>query len=335
VSVRPIAVIGGTGFIGRHLVERLRAAHAPVVVVSRHAAWPDGPPPADVTMIRVDLSDPASVPVLRAGLAGSDRVIALAGLLMRPGRDKHAYRRLHVDGVRHLLTALAPTAAPDRPVRLVHVSTTGVLGPTGGTPLDENAPPDPRTPYEITKLEGERLALAARAPGLEVVVVRPGWVYGPGDAHLLALCRAVRRGLFVPIAGGRARWQPIFVDDLVRALEAALTTPGLDGAVLHAAGAEVVTIADLGARLARRLGARPRTISMPKPPALLAGALLELLCRPFGIEPPLSRQRVRTLTEDRLYAIDRIRERLGFTPEVTLDGGLDRAIAWYRGRGLL
>jgi nucleoside-diphosphate-sugar epimerase len=68
---------------------------------------------------------------------------------------------------------------------------------------------------------------------------------------------------------------------------------------------------------------------------MTAGAALELGLRPFGIEPPLSRMRVRTLTEDRVYRIDRARQTLGFEPETSLDDGLAETVGWYREHGYL
>ena len=68
---------------------------------------------------------------------------------------------------------------------------------------------------------------------------------------------------------------------------------------------------------------------------MAAGAALELGLRPFGVEPPLSRARVRTLTQDRVYCIDRARRKLGFEPETTLDGGLAETVNWYREHGFL
>jgi dihydroflavonol-4-reductase len=210
-----------------------------------------------------------------------------------------------------------------------------VLGPTGPEPLGEEAPPRPSTPYEATKAEGEAAALGERTPGVEVAIVRPGLVYGERDLHLLSLWRAVAAGTFRTIGGGRAVWQPIHVDDVARALERALGAPGIDGGVFHVAGAEPVTVSDLAGRIAARLGTVVHGPDLPLPVARAAGALLEALLVPFGIDPPLSRSRVRTLTEHRRYRIDRAREALGFVPEVSLDEGLDRAHAWYRDHGRL
>src|SRR5262249_19188481 len=154
---------------------------------------------------------------------GASVVVNLAGTLWKPAIAGETYERVHVQGTRLVIDALQAAAGSNGPVRLVHVSTTGVLGPTGPDPKPETAPPAPSTEYERTKLEGERLALAARGPGLEVVVIRPGLVYGPRDMHLLPFFQAIERGLFRPIAKGRARWQPVFVDDVARGIDDAMS----------------------------------------------------------------------------------------------------------------
>ena len=327
-----VLVLGGTGFLGSHLVERLAEAGTPVRVATGRGRWPWGPLPRGVETTRFDVGEVTAPRDWDALIEGSPRIVNLAGVLQRPGLPGDLYRRVHVDGPRHLQWAVARAG---KPRRIVHVSTTGVLGPTGPEPLAEEAPPRPVTVYERTKAEGERVALAGRGPGLEVVVVRPGLVYGERDLHLLGLWRSIASGTFRTISGGRARWQPVHVDDVGRALARALTAPGLDGEVFHVAGKDAVPLGELAARIARRLGTHVRGPDLPLPLALVAGLGLETLLLPFGIEPPLSRARVRTLTEDRLYRIDRVRERLGLTPEVDLDAGLDRTHAWYRDHGHL
>ncbi|HEX5041540.1 MAG TPA: NAD-dependent epimerase/dehydratase family protein [Candidatus Polarisedimenticolaceae bacterium] len=327
-----VLVLGGTGFLGSHLVERLARGGTAVRVASARGRWPWGSLPAGVETTRFDLAEVTAPRDWDALIEGSPRIVNLAGVLQRPGRARDLYRRVHVDGPRHLLAAAVRAGVPRR---IVHVSTTGVLGPTGPEPLAEDAPPRPATIYERTKAEGERLAREGRRPGLEVVVIRPGLVYGERDLHLLGLWRAIASATFRTIAGGRARWQPVHVDDVARALQAAIAAPGVDGEIFHVAGREVIPIAELAARIARLLGTAVKGPGLPLPLALAAGVALEALLLPFGIEPPLSPARVRTLTQDRLYRIDHVRDVLGLVPEVDLDAGLARAHAWYRSHGHL
>ena len=326
-------VLGGTGFIGSHLVDSLAAQGGEVVAVSRRGAWPWGKLPRNTQVVALDVADQERHDELAAVLEDADRVINLVGALSRPTLPKGELRHLHVDGTRHVVVTLAKAGVARS--RLVHVSTTGVLGPTGPTPKDEEAPPHPTNEYESTKLEGETIALASRRPSREVAIVRPGLVYGPRDPHLRAWFRAIAAGAYRAISGGRALWQPIYVDDVVRGIEAALETRGADGQTFHLAGKERITIADLGTRIGAALGKHPHRTSFPYPLAMAAGAILEAIYLPRKKDPPLSRARVRTMTEDRVYAIDRAERLLKVTPETLLDDGLRKTVAWYRAHGSL
>lgn len=330
----PVLVIGGTGFIGSHLVENLARRGREVRIASRGGRWPWGEAPPGTEFHRIDLAGDSCVEELAPLLKNASAVVNLAGRLYRPNLPEGAYRDLHAAGTGRLLAALEKAAA-GRPVRYVHVGTTGVLGPTGDHPLDEDAPPAPGTIYEATKLEGEKTALAGRSDSREVVVVRPGLVYGPRDLHLLALFRSIASGTFHLIAGGAARWQPIHVEDAALGIVAALERPGCDGGVYHLAGSEMVRVADLAERISKLLGRKGRLPGLPYPVAFALGAVLEAAFRPFGANPPLSRSRVRTLTESRLYQIGRAEREIGFFPSRDLDEGLASTVAWYREHGYL
>jgi nucleoside-diphosphate-sugar epimerase len=327
-------VTGGTGFIGSHVVERLAASGLAVAVVSRSGRWRWGRAPEGVECVALDLRDPAVQPRLDRLVRNSRTIINLAGTLFRPGVPEDDYRELHVEGVRRLVKA-ARSASGNGLRRLVHVSTTGVLGPTGADPVDEGSEPHPTTWYEATKLEGERTALEEGSAELEVVVVRPGLVYGPRDLHLLGLYRAVDRGLYRTIAGGDARWQPIHVADVSHGIECAAGGRDVNGEVFHVAGNETIAVAELAGKIAALLGRRIRRPSLPYGVAMAAGTALEVAARPFGLEPPLTRSRVRTLTEDRLYRTEHVRRKLGFEPATRLDDGLAETVTWYREHGYL
>ena len=318
-------VLGGTGFLGSHVVERLAKRDPDITIVSRTEKG--------VRHRSIDIATHDAQHALDKVLAHASTVVNLTGILARPTLRREAYTRLHVDGTHRVVDALAH-AKVERS-RLIHVSTTGVLGPTTTTPRDEETIPAPGTVYEQTKLEGETIALAARRPGREVVIVRPGLVYGPGDLHLLSWFRAIAQGTYCPIGGGKALWQPIFVDDLVRGIEAALDVPAADGQTFHLAGAERVTVGELGERIAQAMGRPAPTTAIPRGLAMAAGAIFEAVYTPLRRDPPLSRARVRTMTENRVYAIERAERLLGFRPAVPLSDGLAATVAWYRSQGLL
>jgi nucleoside-diphosphate-sugar epimerase len=282
----------------------------------------------------LDLTDTSSEAQLEELASKTAHVVNLAGILLRPGVDEATLDALHVQGTQRLMRCLSSSSSHP-PTRVVHVSTTGVLGPTGSEPMDESAPPRPSNSYETTKLEGEQVALTWHGRGVGVVVVRPGLVYGPRDLHLLPLFHAIQRGTFRLIAGGRAQWQPIYAEDVAEAIARAAVQPGADGNILQVVGKETISVAAFSSKIAARLGTRVRGPSIPYLLALGGGSLLELICRPFGIEPPLSRSRARTMVQNRVYAGDSVESVLGFAPGRTLDDGLRDTISWYRSQGYL
>ena len=329
----PVAVIGGCGFIGSHLVDRLAARGVVVRVVSRSGHWTWGRRPEGATFHPVDLGDADAAMRLIPVVAGAACVVNLAGVLFRTSVPRGAFDLVHVAGVRSILDSMTEIGSPPR---FIHVSTTGVLGPTGTDPLREDAPMRPSTIYERSKAQGERLVLEAAAAGLETTVVRPGLVYGPRDMHLLGLFRSIDSGTYRAIGGARAVWQPIHVADVVDGLLAAMDGNRVpSGRVFHLAGAERVPLGVFAGRIAEHLGRRLRGPGLPVPIALAAGLGLEIAYRPFGFQPPLSRSRVRTMTQHRVYSIDRARSELGFTPRTTLDDGIAGTVAWYRDNGFL
>lgn len=329
-----VLVTGGTGFLGQALVRALRERAVPVRMLVRpyHCAAPGSPAHAlaarGAELVAGDVLDADS---LRPALAGATSVVHLAGRLLVAGVEESAYARLHIDGTRNLLEACAqaPTLR-----HIVHVSTTGVLGPTGNTPAAEDAPLRPATIYERTKAAGERLALAYAAQhGLPLCVVRPALVYGPGDLHLLGWFRAIQRGYYRVVGAGDSLLHPIYIDDLVAGMLRAAQQPAR-GHVYHLVGERPLPIRELAAAIAAALGKRLPRWHLPLWLARAAALLLEALPLPPE-RLPLTRSRLAFMTESRAYRGERTRRDLGFAPRIDLATGLQRTVAWYRQEGLL
>lgn len=186
-------LVAGCGDVGARLAMRLRDAGDQVAALSRSGRGvPDG-----VAWLRADLTDPSTL----AGLPGGwDAVVFLPA---PDRRDPASYRALFVDGLRHLLDALATP-----PARLLYVSSTAVYGEDAGEWVDEDTPPRPPAFNGALLLEGEALA-HARVPG--ATVVRLTGLYGPGRDRMRRLAQAGEPG--------QARWSNrIHVDDAAAAL---------------------------------------------------------------------------------------------------------------------
>jgi nucleoside-diphosphate-sugar epimerase len=276
-----------------------------------------------------DLTRPES---LGEALAGVAVVYNIAALYRQAGLPRDTYHRVNARAVGDLVERAA--AAGVR--RVVHCSTVGVHGDVEHPPADEDAPLRPGDVYQETKLEGERLGReAASRTGIELSIVRPSGIYGPGDRRLAKLFRGVARRRFVVLGSGRIFYHLTYIDDLVAGIRLAGETPAAAGRTYILAGGEVTTLDDLVRIVAEEAGVPAPRVHLPVWPFWTAGAVCEALCRPFGIEPPLYRRRVDFFTKSRAFKIDRARAELGFAPAVSVREGVRRTLAWYRAQGWL
>jgi nucleoside-diphosphate-sugar epimerase len=323
-----VAVTGATGFLGGALARALASEGVEVHALARHGADRRLLADVPITWHRGDVTEPETLPPL---LAGADAVVHAAGRLGEAGLPDAAYRAVNVAGTRHLLDA---AFADGRRPRVLHLSSTGVLGPIAGPSATERAPLAPNTPYERSKAEAERIALDFARRGLPVIVARPGFVYGPGDRHVLGLFRAIARGHFFYMGGARARCQPTFVDDAVAGMLLCLRR-GRPGEVYHLAGPRPVTFRELGDTIAGALGVRHPWLDVPVWLAWTGAATLELVARAARRRPPFGRTAVAFFTEDRHYSCRKACEELGFSPRHDLRSGARTTVDWYRASGWL
>ncbi|HEU5158633.1 MAG TPA: NAD-dependent epimerase/dehydratase family protein [Streptosporangiaceae bacterium] len=219
-----VLITGGTGFIGRRLVETLRAAGAEVTVADQ-----DPYPDSDVRSVVGDLRDPA---VREAAVApGLDAIVHLAAMtsVLRSMEDPAGVYRLNVDVTADLLERARLRGVP----RFVLASTNAVTGDVGATPINERTPPRPLTPYGATKAAAEMLLSAyTGAYGMLTCALRFANVYGPGmqhkDSFVPRLMRAAATGTGVRVYGDGTQLRDyVHVDDVVQAVTLAWRTDHL------------------------------------------------------------------------------------------------------------
>ncbi len=170
---------------------------------------------------------------------------------------------------------------------------------------------------------------------MPVAVVRPGAIYGPGETRLLKLFRAIARGRYAIVGDGRSFYHPVFIDDLVAGFLLALERPEAVGEAFLICGPRYVSQAELAALIAKHTNGRVLPFRIPAAPLQWAGDLVEAVCVPLGIDPPLHRRRVDFWTKSRAFTIEKARRLLGYEPKVDLDEGIARTVASYREAGWL
>jgi uncharacterized protein YbjT (DUF2867 family) len=270
-----VSVFGGTGFLGRRLVQRLAAEGATLRIAVRS---PDRAPSvlraADldrVTAVRADVRDQASV---AAAVAGVDAVVnAVSAYVEKPGAT---FESVHAQGAR----TLAQEAAAAGVARLVLVSGIG-------------ADPASGSRYIRARGRGE-LVVRQAFPG--ATIVRPSAMFGPGDALFGTLADIVRLLPVVPlIGGGRTRLQPVYVGDVAEAIARMLADPGTAGETYELAGPRVYTLRELVSFALRLIDKRRLLVPLPFAVAAIQARLFEFLP-----SPPLTTSQVDLLRADNL-----------------------------------
>ena len=268
-----ITVFGGSGFIGRHLVQRLARRGWLIRVAVRH---PDAAlflkPLGDVgqiTPLAASLRHEGSV---RAAVAGADAVVNLVGILYQRGPQR--FDSIHAEGARTVAEAAHAAGA----TRLIQMSAIG-------------ANPDSPSIYARSKAAGERAAASA-FPGASIV--RPSIVFGPEDAFFNRFAAMARFSPALPlIGGGKTRFQPVYVGDVAEAMARILEDDASKGRVYELAGPQVYSFKELMELTLKTINRRRLLLPLPFWAAGLQATFLELL--PV---PPLTRDQVALLRRD-------------------------------------
>ncbi len=325
-----ILVTGAGGFIGRHLVGHLLDSGHRVIAVDIDLRGVRGRfDHKHVTLTELDIRDHGGVAEL---IREADVVYHLAAAHLEVGLDEAHYRTINVDALQPMLRA----AADGRVRRFVHCSTVGVYGPLSALPADETTPCNPDIAYERTKLEGEEAVQeAVSSLGLNAIIFRPSWVYGPECPRTLKLLRAILGQRFFFVGKGDNFRHPIYISDLLDAFELAAATSIDPGDTLIIAGPRAITTRELAEKIIASAGLTYRPPSLPLGPVALACRILELAFRSVGREPPFSTRSIKFFTESSAFSIEKARSLLGFEPAIDIDEGLARTLAYARAQGLV
>ena len=314
-------VTGASGFIGRWVVSQLAAHGHDVVAITRNPGSAAAPQAPRVAWRAV--TDFQSSVDWAPLLDGVDGIVHLAGIAHVLDRaDETMLDRYHMVNV-EASVALARAAAAARIGRFVFMSSVRVHGdPPDDTPLRESDRCEPVDAYGRSKLEAERaLARIGSERGLEIVVLRPPLVYGPGvRANFLRMIEWIDRGRPLPFGALANRRSLVYIDNLAAAIEQSLTHPKAAGKTFLVSDGEDVSTAELARRIGIALGRPARLINVP-----LRLMQWSLCCLGRGAD-------YRRLFGSVAVDASHLRTELAFNPPFSMQQGLAQTARWYRDR---
>ncbi|MBV8522353.1 MAG: complex I NDUFA9 subunit family protein [Acetobacteraceae bacterium] len=268
---RLVTVFGGTGFLGRQIVERLTREGDTVRIAVRHPEGAKARPQSDP--VAADIRDDTTV---ASAVAGAAAVVNAVSLYME--RAGLTYRSVHVQGalnVAHCCARLGIT-------QLVHISGIG-------------ADPRSSSPYIRARGEGEQVVREAFS---SATILRPSVMFGPDDAFLRTLMAIGKSTPVVPlIGGGVTRMQPIHVADVAEAVRLCLTDPQRRGQAYELGGPEIYSLRELIEMILAQMGRRRTFLAIPFGIARPLARVLEYLPR-----APLTTAQVDLLMQDSVPA---------------------------------
>ena len=309
-------VTGASGFVGSMLCTELHRLGHPVRAALRD---PANFKVAGCEVVKISSMD-ADTDWTDA-LRGITTVIHLAARVHvmkdSSGNPLEEFRKVNLHGTENL----ARQAARAGVKRLVYVSSIKVNGEqTTAAPYSEHDSASPQDPYGVSKWEAEQALLrVAQETGLEVVIVRPPLVYGPGvKGNFISLFSVIDKGIPLPLAGSNNARNLVYVGNLVDALIACATHPDAAGKTYLVSDGIDVSTAELAKEIAAALHCRDRTFYFP--PTLLRG-MAGLLGKSAQVDRLFGSLRIDS---------QKIRDELGWTPPYTLQQGLRETANWYR-----
>ena len=326
-----ILITGATGFIGSHLTKALLKADLNVKVSALVRGLSDITTLQSLGNINYLYGDLQDRDSLKESIKDIDIVFHIAGILGKHGVPDADYYAINTEGTRDLLEACVENGQIKQ---FIYLSSAGVLGPNVEN-ADEAYPFNPSNIYEITKAEAEKIAsYYYNKMKVPVTVLRPEFLYGPGDMHLLGLFKAIKKRMFFLIDGGQSFLHPTYIEDIIQALLTCCGNTATIGETYLIAGERSITVKEFTGLIAKYLGAKRINRSLSAKTAALIARVLEFSLPILNIDPPLTLSRVKFFAESRSYDTSKAKKSLGLKPFM-LEEGIKRTIEWYKDRGYL
>ena len=319
--INKVLITGANGFIGNTLMRYYKQQGTAVIGVDLSGNGDD--------IIQGDIANPDTISHL---LEQCDVIVHTAALVSNAMKDSDMWR-VNVLATRNLIAA----AKHHKVRRFVQISSIVAYGNTAQGELDEDYPVHADGgSYVLTKLASEHAVLAAQASGgIEVVILRPGDVYGPGSRPwIIAPLEAIAKNQFMLPAKGEGFFRPVYVDDLIRGIDLAVRHPAAAGEIFNLSCEGYITTKEYFAPHYQWLGKKGPMLVSTKV-ALAVSAIASKVADLMGNLNEASPATVAQLATKSWFSIKKAERILGWKPEIAFEEGIKRSHQWAKDKHLV
>lgn len=319
-------ITGGTGLVGRHLVNTLQQRGDSVralVLPTEDTSWLEE---RGVAIYRGDVRNPYT---LTAPMRSVDTVFHLAAMqgVWLPIEE---YYKVNVTGTENVCRAAMTAGAR----RIVHVSSWTIYGMARGRTMTEDVSPAPwEDPYWITKAQGDLLVKRMITNDhLPAAIIRPGTIFGPGDRlNFGRIADKLRSGKSIIIGSGRNALPLVYVTDVVQGLLLCADLDCAQGQTYNITNDQPLTQEEFLRTIAQELGTAPPRLHIPYNAAYAIAIAAERAVKfTRAAHPIVTRHGVTLFGTDNRHSIDKARTELGYAPLVSIREGVQQACTWYQ-----
>jgi nucleoside-diphosphate-sugar epimerase len=320
-----ILVTGGTGFTGKALVKRLLNEGHKVVALD----YKEGLKTQELRDwgAEVIIGSVVDKDIVEKAMEGVDIVQHLAAAFRELNVPNDYYNEVNVGGTKNVLES----AFNHKVKKFIYCSTCGVHGNIDNPPGGEDAPIQPADYYQRTKYEAEPIVNEYYKKGMKTVILRPAAIYGPGDPErFYMIFKKVAKGSFPMFGSGKTFYHPLYIDNLVDAFLLAMEGDKGIGEAYLIADEEYLAIEEIVKKVGKALNIDVKINHYPVIPVVVVGHIVEKICKPFKIAPPIFPRRVDWYRQNRAFKIDKAKRDLGYSPRIGIDEGLRKTAEWYK-----
>ena len=326
-----LLVTGATGFIGKSLVKRLsEEKHEVICLVREESNTSSILVNENIVIKKIDFND---IDELKESLADIETVIHLAGQMGAYGVPYESFYQTNC-----VLTQTLLKAAFEKKVKhFIYCSTPGVLG-FGKRLASEKEPYAPRNPYEKTKVIAETLIkeFCRDHPEIHYTIIRPDFVYGPGDMRRVKMYKNIKHKKFVLTTSGKSYLHPTYIDDVITGFLCCMGNKKSYDDVFNIAAENDVSVKEYLNTIAYYTESKLIQINIGIPLSrALAGMIDSFFRRFFHKEGFVSKNKIDFLSMDHSSSIKHAKGKIGFRPKYTCTEGLKETIQWCEKENLL